>query len=168
MNNRGIRNGHVEIHVTKSGGFKAYVIGTHPDFIRAWQGWSGMCRHTPKGQPSKGFEKIMEAVEFCKVLFPSAAVFEKYVRTAPSTKMSNAAADVFCETDVLTVYPNALVPSVRRHEIVERINAILQDGGEGMHSSDVLDCVCGSVGFEMFEAEKKFCVREVRSITGNP
>lgn len=108
--NRGIRDGHVEIHATKTGGFKVYILGTHPDFIRAWQGWSGICRHTLKGQPMKGFEKIEKAIEFCKVLFPSAEAFDKYARTAPSTKMSDSAADDFCETDVLTIYRGALVP----------------------------------------------------------
>jgi hypothetical protein len=59
-----------------------------------------------------------------------------------------------------------MTPEDRWYEILERINAILQDGGEGMHSSDVLDCVYGSVGFEMTKAEKVRCKKEVRAITG--
>ena len=55
-----------------------------------------------------------------------------------------------------------------KYEIEERIQGILQDGGEGMHSSDVLDCVYGTVSFEMTEEEKQFCLKEVKDITGNP
>lgn len=52
------------------------------------------------------------------------------------------------------------------HEIIERIYAILQDGGEWMYAVDVLDCVYGSVDFEMTQEEKDWCVAEVKSITG--
>lgn len=109
-NNRGIRNGHVEIHVTKTEKFKIFVVGTHPDFIRAWDGWSGMCRHTPKGQPKNGFNTVEEAMKFTKIIFPSKEKFEEYAKRAPSTRMSDNEADDFCDSDILTIFPNALVP----------------------------------------------------------
>jgi hypothetical protein len=54
----------------------------------------------------------------------------------------------------------------RRDEMKDRINGILQDGGEDMAPGDVLDCVSGTVSFTMSDADRKFVLKEVRAITG--
>ncbi len=59
-----------------------------------------------------------------------------------------------------------MTPEQRWSEIKQRINGILEDGGMRMHSSDVTDCVGGSVGFEMTDDEIAECKKEVRAITG--
>jgi hypothetical protein len=70
-------------------------------------------------------------------------------------KKTDAVAEMFAEAEDL-----------RRHEMQERINAILQDGGEDMAPCDVLDCVFGTVSFTMNDADREYVLKEVRAITG--
>lgn len=61
---------------------------------------------------------------------------------------------------------DTMFDDARQHEMQERIDAILQDGGEDMAPCDVLDCVFGSVSFTMNDDDREYVLKEVRAITG--
>jgi hypothetical protein len=100
---RGIRSPVIDINEENSM-FKAYVTGKHPDFIRAWDGWSGFCRHTTKGQPRRGFETFDACLEFVNEKFPTNDSFFEYAGECPSTRLSDARADDFSCNIVHTIF----------------------------------------------------------------
>lgn len=99
----GIGRPFLEIHKLRSGNYKVFIVGSHPDFLSAWSGWSGFCKHSVNGQPHFGFKSSEEAYDWAVQRFPTAQSLKDYSRHAPSTKMSDVKADEFLDSLIAEV-----------------------------------------------------------------